>query len=193
MSPKKLLLLLFTCLCCLHGPGTAVSTAAETATPNFTDIIVTTSDTHLLLFGELRNSITKDMLDGLHSGIPIKFSFFVELNKDVPNWLDEELVSEQFSHTLTYDTLKQSYIVETGESSKKKHTTASIDEAKKLLNEINGLKIVELSRLEPERTYRLRIKAELNKKSLPLSLHNIIPFVSWWDLKTDWYTVEFIY
>ncbi len=193
MSPIKLLLLVFTCFCCLQGPGTAVSTAAETATPNFTDIIVTTSDTHLLLFGELRNSITKDMLDGLHSGIPINFSFFVELNKDVPNWLDEELVSEQFAHTLTYDTLKQSYIVETGESSKKKHTTASLDEAKKLLNEINGLKIVELSRLEPERTYRLRIKAELNKKTLPLSLHNIIPFVSWWDLKTDWYTVEFIY
>lgn len=193
MSARKLLFLLFIGFFSLYGARTTISLAAESAAPSFTDIIVTTSDTHLLLFGELRNSITQDMLDGLHSGIPIKFSFFVELNKDVPNWLDEQLVSKRFTHTLTYDTLKQNYIVETGENSKKKNTTASLDEAKKLLNEINGLKIVKLSRLEPDRTYRLRIKAELNKKTLPLSLHNIIPFVSWWDLETDWYTVEFIY
>jgi len=193
MSPRNLLFLFFISFFSLFGTRAATSVAAEASGPHFTDIIVTTSDTHLLLFGDLRNSLTDDMLDGLHSGIPIRFSFFIELKKNVPNWLDEELFSEQFSHSLSYDTLKEIYIVETEESSKKKHTTPVLEEAKKLLNEINGLRIVELTRLEPEKTYRLRIKADLNRKSLPLSLHNIIPFVSWWDLKTDWHTVEFIY
>lgn len=193
MSPGKLLFLLFISFFSLSGTRTAISSAAEVSGPHFTDIIVTTSDTHLLLFGELRNSLTEDMIDGLHSGIPIHFSFFVDLKKNEPNWLDDEIVSKQFSHTMTYDTLKEIYIIETEESSKKKHTSASLDEARKLLNEVNGLRIVELKTLEPEKAYRLRIKAELNRKSLPLSLHNIIPFVSWWDLKTDWYTVEFIY
>lgn len=161
--------------------------------PHFTDIIVTTSDTHLLLFGELRNSLTSEMIDGLHSGIPVQFSFFVELEIIEKNWFNKELNKIEFSHALRYDTLKQLYTVETAEISKKIHTTASLDEAITLLNEINGLKIVDLAELEPDQTYRLRIKADLYKKTLPLSIHTIIPFVSWWDLNTDWYTVEFIY
>lgn len=169
------------------------STAAQLSGPHFTDIIVTTSDTHLLLFGELRNSLTNEMIDGLHSGIPVQFSFFVELEIIVKNWFNKRLNQIEFSHALRYDTLKQLYIVETGETSKKVHTTASLDEAISLLNEINGLKIIELVELEPDQTYRLRIKADLYKKTLPLSIHRIIPFVSWWDLDTDWYTVEFIY
>jgi len=171
----------------------ALLTAAPLSGPHFADIIVTTSDTQLLLFGELRNSLTPDMIDGLHSGMPIHFSFFVQLVRSVPNWLDQDLVKIEFSHSLTYDTLKEVYIVETEESSRKKIIASTLQEATKLLNEINGLKIIELSKLVPETTYRLRVKADLYKKSLPLSLHNIIPFVSWWDLKTDWYTVEFIY
>ena len=161
--------------------------------PHFTDIIVTTSDTHLLFFGELKNSLTSEMIEGLHSGIPVQFSFFVELEKVKSNWPDEELTSIEFSHSLSYDTLKQVYTVMTEEISQKTHTVRTLDEALTLINEINGLKIVMLTELEPDQTYRLRVKADLYKKTLPLSLHSVIPFVSWWDLKTDWHSIEFIY
>lgn len=171
----------------------AFSQTTEISGPHFTDIIVTTSETHLLLFGELRNSLTKEMTDGLHSGIPVRFSFFVELEKNVPNWPDEELALYSFSHSLSFDTLKNMYVIETEENNSKKSTAKTLQQAAKTLNEINGLKIIELSRLTPESTYRIRVKADLYKKTLPMSLHNIIPFVSWWDLSTDWYTVEFTY
>lgn len=161
--------------------------------PYFTDIIVTTSDNHLLFFGELKNSLTNEMIEGLHSGIPIHFSFFVELEKIQSGWLDEGLTAIEFSHTLRYDTLKEHYAVETEELSKKLHTVSTLDEARTLLNEVNGLKIVRLQELEPDQTYRLRVKADLYKKTLPLSIHSFIPFVSWWDLKTDWHSIEFIY
>jgi len=171
----------------------AFSETTEISDPHFTDIIVTTSDTHLLLFGELRNSLTKEMVDGLHNGIPITFSFFVELERNRRNWVDEELAVFSFSHNLSFDTLKNRYVVETEEINNQKKTTSTLEEASKFLNEINGLKIIELSRLQPESTYRIKVKADLYKKTLPLSLHNIIPFISWWDLSTDWYTVEFTY
>ncbi len=161
--------------------------------PHFTDIIVTTSDTHLLFFGELRNSMTPGMIEGLHSGIPLRFSFFVELERVQPNWPDKEITSIEFSHALSYDTLKQLYTIETEEISKKNHTVKTLEEALTLVNEINGLKIVALDELEPDQTYRLRVKADLNKKTLPLNLRTIVPFVSWWDLKTDWHSIEFIY
>lgn len=156
-------------------------------------MIVTTSDTDLLFFGELKNSLTTEMIDGLHSGIPVQFSFFVELEKVESNWPDDTLTSLEFSHSLTYDSLKQLYTVETEEISKKNHTVKTLDEALTLINEVNGLKIVTLEELEPDQTYRLRVKADLYKKTLPLSLRSVIPFVSWWDLKTDWHSIEFIY
>jgi len=161
--------------------------------PHFTDIIVTTSDTHLLFFGELENSLTSEMIEGLYSGIPVQFSFFVELEKIESNWFDDQLAKIEFSHSLSYDTLKQLYTVTTQEISKKVHTVETLEEAKTLLNEINGLKIVRLEELEPDQTYRLRVKADLYKKTLPLSLHSVIPFISWWDLNTDWHTIEFMY
>ena len=161
--------------------------------PHFTDIIVTTSETHLLFFGELENSLTDEMVEGLHSGIPVQFSFFVELEKVESSWFDDQLTKIEFSHSLSYDTLKQLYTVRTEEISKKVHTVDTLAEATTLLNEINGLKIVMLKELEPDKAYRLRVKADLYKKTLPLSLHAVIPFISWWDLKTDWHTIEFMY
>ncbi|SHH77631.1 DUF4390 domain-containing protein [Desulfofustis glycolicus] len=176
------------------GVGTtAFSTSPQLSGPHFTDIIVTTSETDLLLFGELRNSLNEDMIEGLHNGIPVRFSFFVELEKDRANWFDEELVSLEFTHSLTYDTLKETYVVDTEESPRRRRTAPSLEEAALVLNEINGLKIIELERLVPDSKYRLRIKADLHKKTLPLSLHTIIPFIGWWDVKTDWFTVEFMY
>lgn len=177
----------------IFGVTTAFPTPPQFSGPHFTDIIVTTSENDLLLFGELRNSLNDDMVEGLHSGIPIRFSFFVTLEAERKNWLDEEIASLVFSHTLTYDTLKDTYVVETEEHNNRRKTAPTLDEAVPLLNEVNGLKIVDLAQLVPDTKYRLRIKADLHKKTLPLSLHTIIPFIAWWDLNTDWYTVEFMY
>ena len=196
ITKKHIVTALFVMLLTVVGTIPITGKSAETPpskTPYFTDIIVTTSETDLLFFGELKNSLTSEMIEGLHSGIPVHFSFFVELEKIRPNWLDEQLAAIEFTHNLRYDTLKQHYTVETEEISKKIHTVSTIEEATTLLNEVNGLKIIKLQELEPDQTYRIRIKADLYKKTLPLSLHAIIPFVSWWDLKTDWHSIEFIY
>ena len=180
-------------LALLLQPNIFRSEVFASPSPRFDDIIVTTSDTHLLLFGELRDSLTEEMIEGLHSGIPINFSFFVELERNEENWPDELLARFTFSHRLSFDTLKDSYIVETEEQKTRKSVVSTIDEAAHIVNEINGLRIIELGELKPDQTYRIRVKADLYKKTLPLSLHAIIPFVSWWDVRTEWYTVEFTY
>ena len=186
-------ILVFFLLLCFLLVTTLHAENKQPKKPHFTDIIVTTSDTHLLFFGELQNSVTDEMIDGLHSGIPITFIFYAELIKNVDNWVDENLVTLEFSHKLSYDTLKQHYVIETEETSKKQFTTQSLAEASQIANEVNGLKIYPLSNLQPDGMYRLRVKADLNKITLPMRLHSILPFVSWWDLDTDWYTVEFTY
>ena len=62
-----------------------------------------------------------------------------------------------------------------------------------VMNDINGLKVIELAKLLPDNSYELRMKAELLKKTLPMNLHYIVPFISMWNIETDWVTIEFTY
>ncbi len=167
--------------------------ASQEEDVHFSDLIITTSKTHLLLFGLIKNGITEEMLQGLHNGIPIQFTFLVELNKTEKNWPDLELASMQFHHILTYDTLQEIYRVETDEKNQKTESFAELSDALKAMSEINGLLVIELSQLTPDSSYRLRLKATLFEKKLPMNLHYVVPFVSWWNVETDWHTVEFTY
>lgn len=160
---------------------------------DFTELVVTTSSTHLILFGVIANAFNEEMVSGLKSGVPIDFSFFVELlQRNVDN-KKELLVQTSFRHTLTYDTLKDKYNVELEEHNNKIIPFPELSEAQAVMSEVNGVKIIELEKLAPNSTYKLRIRADLFKQTLPLSLHHILPFVSWWNRETDWHTLEFNY
>jgi len=167
--------------------------AEELEAVHFRDITLTTSNSHLLLFGVIKNDKHKELEKALHSGIPMQYTFLVELLRTRNNWPDEELVSLEFDHTLKYDTLKERYQLEIEEQKNRVYTYASLDEAMAVMNDINGLKVIELSKLLADNSYELRMKAELFKKTLPMNLHYIVPFISLWDMETDWVTIEFTY
>lgn len=169
---------------------------AETDTPEkaiIKELTATTSETHLIMFGTLENSFTTEMIELLHSGIKLKFTFFVELYKVDPNWPEEQIVAYSFEHGMTFDTLKETYEVTLEEDNNKIQSFKSIFEAQKVINEINGAKVVPLKQLLPDNFYKLKVRAELYKKTLPLSLQDVFPFLSWGDIKTDWHAIEFKY
>lgn len=191
MRPKLFFLLLpLTLLLLLQSP---LVQAGQDKDVHFSDLIITTSKSHLLLFGTLNNGITEEMRQGLHNGIPIEFTFQVALHKTEKNWPDLQLVAIEFQHILSYDTLQETYRLETTERKQKTSSFSQLNDALKALNEINGLLVIELSQLIPDSSYQLQLKAELYEKTLPMKLHYIVPFVSWWDIKTDWHTIEFTY
>jgi hypothetical protein len=188
--PRSLFFILCVLLFSLHVPS---SIAVEKKDPRLTDVILATSETNVLLFGTLNNSFTETMIQGLHSGLPIQFSFFIELYKSRKYWTNEHIATLELRHVLTYDTLKEIYKVELSETNQKTFTFLSLSQAEKAMNEINGLKVIKLADLVPDASYSLQIRAELQKKTLPMGLHHVIPFVSWWDIETDWYSVDFNY
>lgn len=157
----------------------------------FTDLFATTSETHLILFGVINNAFSEEMTSGLKSGVPVDFSFFIELLKKNEKGDNNMLTEMKFRHTLTYDTLKDTYKVELEELNNKIIPFQDLTDAQKTMSEVNGVRILELSQLVPGSSYQLRIRADLFKKTLPMSLHRILPFFSWWDRDTDWQTLEF--
>jgi len=186
---KRIVLLLL--LLALTAQGLSPAGAKGNEDAAIVDLTAASSDTHLLLFGSLRNSFTEEMLEGLHSGIPIRFSFFIELHQRTNAMADKLVVARSFTHTLTYDILKETYHVELEEDRRQDHTFASLLDAQTVLNDLNGVKVIELSQLAPNAPYTLQVKAELFNKTLPLSLQHVVPFVSWWDIKTDWNSLTF--
>ncbi len=159
----------------------------------FKDVTLTTSDSHLLLFALLDNNSQEKLEEALHSGIPMVFTFQVELIHIRKNWANEELSSVEFVHSLKFDTLKEQYQLQLAEQRNRTMSFPNIAEAMKIMNEINGLKVIELTKLTPDSSYELRMKATLYEKTLPMNLHYVIPFISLGNVETEWHNIEFNY
>ncbi len=168
------------------------SSRQDSSPPTISDIIITTSASDLLLFATVKNSFTPEMEKGVKNGIPISFSFQIELDKIRDFWPDSTLAEKEIIHRLTYDSLKEEYSVELGEK-QRTETTRSLARAKQLMAELNGLRVIARKKLVPDASYILRIKATLVKTTLPLGMHYVLPFTSLWDFETDWRSIEFRY
>jgi len=183
-------LLLFILFSCSFVPPMA---AGQQKDPDLKDIIITTSKSHLILFATVENGFTKEMLDGIHNGLPVTFTFHVELDKIRSAWFDSTLVDTTITHKLKYDSIKQEYSVIFSEKKGRTVTTRSLEEARQLMSELNGFPLIARNQLIADAPYALKIKATLAETTLPLGIHYILPFTSLWDFETDWRTIEFRY
>lgn len=169
------------------------SLAEEDTSPHITNILITTSQNHLLLFCSIKNSFTPEMVEGIHNGIPVTFTFHISLDILKTKWFDESITEMTLQHTLTYDSLKEEYRIEQSEKSQNPIVTDSLDKAIGIMAELNGIRIIDLNELTPDARYGMNVKAKLAEKTLPMYMHYIIPFISLWDFETDWRTIEFQY
>jgi len=184
--------LFFLCgLLLLAHPG--LLSAATEETPEIKDIIVTTSDVDLLLFATVKNGFTPEMIEGVKNGIPVVFTYQMELVKTGGKWLNTTLVESAVTHTLSYDEPSKQYRVVLSDQGDKTVTTANLDQAKQLMAELNGVKVIALAQLVPDAPYAIHFKVTLKKGSLPLGMHRLLPLSALWDFETDWRTIEFRY
>lgn len=167
--------------------------AVNDQNPEIKDIIVTTSDNDLLLFAAVKNCFTQEMVDGIHNGIPIVFTYHLKLVKTSNTWLDTSLVESSVTHTMTFDSDKKEYRIAFSSHDGKNITTSNLDQAKQLMAELNGIKVIPLAQLVHAAPYAIHFKVTLKKGSLPLGIHRVVPFSSLWDFETDWRTIEFRY
>ena len=157
------------------------------------NIIVTNTRDDLLIYLTVEGAFTEDMQTAILSGVATTFSFYVNLHRVRSLWLDKEMVSLKITHTIKYDNLKNEFTVHRSWEDDKPIMVKSIEEAEKLMAEIDSLKVVPLDHLVKRNRYHIRTKAQLSKVRLPLYLHYVLFFVSMWDFETDWYTIDFIY
>ncbi len=167
--------------------------AAEEKAPELVNIIITTSAEDLLVFAKVQDGFNKKMLQGVKNGLPISFTFHIELDRVRTWWFNDNLASYKLTRTLTYDALKKEYEISFSKREDKVITTRSVSKAKQLMSRLNSYPLVKRTMLIPDAPYTLRIKVTLAESRLPLGMHYILPFISLWDFETDWRTVKFHY
>jgi len=155
-----------------------------------TDLVVTNTKTDLLTFFNVENAFTPELEEGLHHGIAITFTFEVVMEMNRNGWLDKEIYNDSFQHTLTYDSLKMEYTVERQEHQETRIFN-DLATARDFMCEVNSFAVAPLAALVADQQYLLQVKATLAKNTLPLNFHYVVPFSEFWDLKTEWTSVEF--
>lgn len=129
------------------------------------------------------------VLDTLDSGLPVRFTFWIELvrTRDV---LRDVVVSEiKLERTLVKDNLKDRYRVALAANGEERDCP-TLAEAVELMSRVEGLSLMPLDGLARQAPLLLKIKAQLQKFQLPFRLHYLLSFVSYWDVDTDWYVLE---
>lgn len=189
MTPlgKRIVLLAFIALFVIVQ-GLALAQEAK-----LTHIIVTNTRDDLLIYLTVEGAFTEKMEKAVQSGVPASFSFFINLYKSRSMWLDRNLADIEIVHTIKYNHLKKEFIINRSWDPNSPVIAQSFAEAKKLMAEIDSLKIIPLKTLEKGKQYQIRAKAKLSKLTLPYYLHYVLFFLSMWDFETDWYTIDFIY
>lgn len=156
------------------------------------DIVVNNSNDQLLLYLTVAKAFRPEMEEGIMNGIPASFTFFVSLREMEDGRPGKQVVSVEFDHVLSYDSLKEVFNLRFSETNTS-FSLNTLTEAKNLMTEVNGFRIVDLTKLRPDARYFLSVKVRLERKTLPLFFHYLIPFWQLRDEETDWYYVEFKY
>ncbi len=156
-------------------------------------LTVSTDPERLLLNLTLEEAFPPKVKERVLEGKPVSIVFSVRLNRVRDLWLDERIADVVLEHVLRYDRVKNEYTVRRSWRGFEAETTPSFEEAQQWMGAIEGFPLAALDRLARGSSYALLAKAGIVRRGLPLGLHHVLFFLSFWEEETDWYVLHFPY
>lgn len=157
------------------------------------DVHLTNTRDNLIAYFKVENAFTEEIKHAVLKGIPASFSFYITLDKINKALFNSEISDLKITSTLKYNVLKKEFVVTRPWKNGKPFVTESFEEAKVAMTEVNNFMVAGLTDLVKGKNYKLKLKADLDKVTLPLYLHYIFFFVSFWDFETDKHVTKFTY
>jgi hypothetical protein len=124
--------------------------------------------------------------DALHNGVPLLIELRFEVLQERP-WLWANVVaslSQRFE--LQYRALSRRYLV-MNYSTGAQHSFSSMNDALGYIGNVYDLPLIDANLLEPDQTYMVRMRADLDVESLPTPVRVWAYLGSAWSLKGNWY------
>ena len=151
------------------------------------NISITSMSEDIKISATLHNGFSKNIVEAIESGVPVTFTYYLELRKKVPMWFDSKVSMRTIKMTLQYDTLKKEYELSSfdGENSSNK-ITKEFNEIKERMARLDGISLASSKMLNPNKKYYVRIKANMKSKKLWFPFSYILYFFSFFDFNTSW-------
>ena len=138
------------------------------------------------LESRLQLVLSADALDALNSGVALRIELNLEVIRIRRFWPDTTGAELLVSYELEYRPLSQRYIVRNLNSGDQ-DSFATLYSALNNLGRIQALPVVDDSILEPDKTYRIRLRARLSTEQYPVPLRILFFWRDEWQLESEWF------
>ena len=155
--------------------------------PNIVNIGVATKGKYVVMNARLIDGFTEKITEAIESGVPMGFTFEIELRKENTAWVDSLVSSNTIRHKIQFDSLKKAYrFSEVGKNVRRKVITRKMSRYQKLMLTLKDIPITPLFRLNPDEKYYVRVKADLETDRFWFPFNYIFFFVPFSDFETSW-------
>ena len=162
-------------------------TPVSAVSPDVVNIGVGTNGKYLVMNARLVDGFTEKILEAIENGIPIGFTFEIELRKDNTLWVDSLVSSNKVRHRVQFDSLKKIYrFSESGKNVKRKIITRKESRYQKLMLTLKDIPIAPIYKLDPNEKYYVRVKADLETDRFWFPFNYIFFFVPFNAFETSW-------
>jgi hypothetical protein len=155
-------------------------TASGAAPPlRISNLVVTSSENTLLVNLVLLGAMPDAVVEGLATGIPAAVRFQLELWQYNSWWVDRRVVAKLVERQVVYDVLTKEFRVTPVQGEEREpYVTRDVWEAERILSELRGFKLTEMTHLDLNELYYVRVRAEVRSSAPDSSVSRILPFVS---------------
>ncbi len=163
----------------------AVSAAAEGAV--IEELVPVVRSDGIFVSFRAGDAFNEDIVEAIRTGLEVTFRYNIELKRPRGIWPDGQVARRAISATVTYDNLTKRYKL-TREIDGKIDATEVVADAeamRRFMTTFESLRLFELSQLEPNDSYYVRVKGVMRERNLLL----LIP----WDVGTGWKEARFDY
>ena len=164
----------------LVSPVSAVS-------PDVVNVGVGTNGKYLVMNARLVDGFTEKILEAIENGVPMGFTFEIELRKANTLLMDSLVSSNKVRHRVQFDSLKKAYrFSEFGKNVKRKIITRKESRYQKLMLTLKDIPIAPIYKLDPNEKYYVRVKADLETDRFWFPFNYIFFFVPFSAFETSW-------
>jgi hypothetical protein len=164
----------------LVSPVSAVS-------PDVVNIGVGTKGKYVVVNARLVDGFTEKIQEAIENGVPMGFTFEIELRKENALWVDSLVSSNKVRHRVRFDSLKKTYrFSEFGKNIKRNIITREVSRYQKLMLTLEDIPVAPIYKLDPNEKYYVRVKADLETDRFWFPFNYIFFFVPFSEFETSW-------
>jgi hypothetical protein len=121
----------------------------------------------------------------LESGATVYYDLQAVIEKQSRYWFDTTLVDVILRRALNWNALTQRYVLRDTATGAQR-VLNSLEEALEAAGQVEDWPVVVETQLDPDATYRIRVRAGYRRGNLPASLRALMPWSDDWHRRTDW-------